>query len=231
MKYIIGNWKANQDLNSTREYLGEWARLVAEKPLPSEALVAIAPPTALYPIFLAKIKELNLPILPALQDISQFGTGTYTGETVLENLVGMEPNMVIVGHSERRKNNGENDEAVAKKVDLLLSKQIVPIVCVDEEYIESQAKLIKPEHYDKLLIAYEPVSAISAGFGTAKDINPEQFVPVLEKVRAAFPGCRVIYGGSTAPDNVKGCFEVCDGVLVGGSSLNAEAFYKMAAQV
>lgn len=81
----------------------------------------------------------------------------------------------IVGHSERRANNGDTDELVNTKVHALLEKGITPIVCVGEslserdrdltmERISYQVKAalygLTAEQVKKVVIAYEPIWAI-----------------------------------------------------------------------
>jgi triosephosphate isomerase len=234
MKYLIGNWKANHEVDSTRAFLTKWQELLHEDKLSSELLVSIAPPAVLYPIFLAKAKELNLPILAALQNISEFNQGAHTGEVVLENLAGIEPSLCLVGHSERRA-NGETNEQVALKVEKLLAAQIVPVLCVDDNYIESQAALLKPEFYDKLIVAYEDKNAISDGTvrtgNDNKNLTSDAVIPILERCRRAFPGCKVLYGGSVNASNITEYVTISDGVLVGGASLEADNFFQIAKQM
>ena len=236
MKYLIGNWKANHDVNSTREWLSEWREfLTQDGDLSEEILVAVAPPAVLYPIFLAKAKELGLPILAALQNISEYESGPHTGEIVLKNLADMMPSLCIVGHSERRREAGETDEMVAQKVARLIAAQVVPVLCFDEPYLESLAAAIDPEYYSRIILAYEAPSAISDGKvlapGQAKNMAVDLVLPVLERARKAFPGAKILYGGSVSDANVGDYVTICDGVLVGGASLEAHRFYQSAKQL
>ena len=84
----------------------------------------------------------------------------------------------IVGHSERRADNGDTDELVHDKIRLLLDRGITPILCVGEsleqrdrgltmEHISYQIKAalydFTPEEIRRTVIAYEPIWAIGTG--------------------------------------------------------------------
>jgi len=60
-------------------------------------------------------------------------------------------------------------------------------------------------------------------FANAKNLR-KQAAAIFSPERAA--GLRILYGGSVKPDNIKGLMAQVeiDGALVGGASLNAEAF-------
>jgi triosephosphate isomerase len=80
------------------------------------------------------------------------------------------------------------------------------------------------------VIAYEPVWAI----GTGLTASPEQVAEVhgwiRHQLRQRLPdraeGLRILYGGSVKPGNIGGLLAVedVDGALVGGASLDPDAF-------
>jgi triosephosphate isomerase len=157
----------------------------------------------------------------------------------------------IVGHSERREYFRETDEMVAKKAGTLIASGVKPIVCIGEtleerekgvtfEVIETQLRgsLAGMEEADfpGVVIAYEPVWAI----GTGKTATTEQAQEVHGHIRGLIEniynftlasGVRILYGGSVKPDNVSALMaqKDIDGALVGGASLKAESFLKIAA--
>ncbi len=87
----------------------------------------------------------------------------------------------------------------------------------------------------KLIVAYEPVWAI----GTGQVATPEQAQEVHAFIRktlgemadaGAAQACRLLYGGSVKPDNADELLaqEDIDGALVGGASLQADSFVRIA---
>jgi triosephosphate isomerase len=87
---------------------------------------------------------------------------------------------------------------------------------------------------DRIIVAYEPVWAI----GTGHTATPEQAQEMHAFVRRVFAeryskesadNLRILYGGSVKPDNIAGLMRQpdVDGALVGGASLEAEAFAKI----
>ena len=219
-KLIIANWKSNKNLASAKEWLEEFSKS-AGKTKTSGKEVAIAPPFDLLEI----VKE-NLPegVVLAVQDMSAFPAGSYTGEVGISNLKGFDIRYAIVGHSERRHYQKETDLDVANKVERALEAGIAPIVCIDEPYLISQARAIESKNLGKCVVAYEPISAI----GTGDEMRPEKVLEVVGEVRKHFgEDVRVIYGGSVDTTNVGDYFEICDGVLVGGASLKVQEFLKL----
>ena len=86
----------------------------------------------------------------------------------------------------------------------------------------------------QLIVAYEPVWAI----GTGKTATPEQAQEVHSFIRAALARwdagtasqTRILYGGSVKPDNAAELLAQpdIDGALVGGASLEAPSFARIA---
>jgi triosephosphate isomerase len=85
-----------------------------------------------------------------------------------------------------------------------------------------------------LVIAYEPVWAI----GTGRTATPDQAQEVHAALRATLAelsdqntaqAVRILYGGSVKPDNIDGLMaqQDIDGALVGGASLQADAFARI----
>jgi triosephosphate isomerase len=177
--------------------------------------------------------------------------GAYTGEvsfTMLRDLV----HYAIVGHSERRHVFNEDLNTVRDKVAAAVRNGITPILCVGETKQERQQGETRQVLHDQLMtglsnltaaevssmvIAYEPVWAISNGsnYGSHEIAKPAEVSDAVEYIRdyvkgvfgpKATKGLRVLYGGSTMPDIVASMLNVpgVDGFLVGGASLNYQAF-------
>jgi triosephosphate isomerase len=172
-------------------------------------------------------------------------SGAYTGEVSPAMLKGW-CQWVLVGHSERRAYLGETDDMVARKAAAALSCDLSVILCVgelDEHYMEGTGDAVvtgqvkaglancSADDSSRLVIAYEPVWAI----GTGKSADPEHAYKTMRLIRrvvgevigaGAARKVRVLYGGSVNSRNVESYVELplCDGCLVGGSSLNADEF-------
>lgn len=172
--------------------------------------------------------------------------GAHTGEIAPPMLVELGCRYVILGHSERRRELGETDEIVNRKVRSALSHGLTPILCVGETTEERRQGLtfttvegqlraglaeVTADVIGKVVLAYEPVWAI----GTGVNATPAQAGEVHGYLRGLLSelgskeiagAVRIIYGGSVKPENAEALAAEpeIDGSLVGGASLNAQAF-------
>jgi len=217
MKLIIANWKSHKNQQTALEWLTTFKQSKIHNP---ESSIIIAPPMSLL-----SIVKNNLPeeVSLAVQDISPFPAGKYTGAVSSQNLEGLDIKYVIVGHSERRRYFHETHNDIANKVAQCIEANITPIVCVDDEYISSQAAAIKQEHLSKCVVAYEELSAIGSG----KNMPVEKVQEVFEQIKKYFGETKLIYGGSVDASNVQDYLDICDGVLVGTASLDVNDFVAM----
>jgi triosephosphate isomerase (TIM) len=177
--------------------------------------------------------------------------GAFTGEVSGEMLKDVGCTYVIIGHSERRQYFGETNETVHQKIEAALRSELKPIVCIGETLREREGgntlPVIERQVRDGLAefgrdvvrgltIAYEPVWAI----GTGKTATPEQAQEVHGAIRALLrelagdgggEAVRILYGGSVKADNIDSLMAQSDidGALVGGASLDAEAFSRIIA--
>lgn len=230
MKIIIANWKLHP--KTVKEVRVLAAALNKAR---SANKVVICPPA----IFLSVMKtKFNL----GSQDIFWQDTGTFTGQISAPMLKQFKVKYAIIGHSERR-NLGETDHEVNLKVKAAIAAKINPVLCVgygltiemqDEEvmsHLQEQLSLdlagIDPK---KVIVAYEPVWAISGGdpHKTKKVATPEHAERVAMFIRIKFKVAKVLYGGSSNAENAAGFLSrEIDGLLVGGASLDAKEFSKM----
>ena len=226
MKYIIANWKSHKNQSEAKEWVQELAKTSLS--LPADMEVVVAPASSLLAPVAAEIaltatsaqvapgKSLSL----AVQDISQFPAGAYTGAVSGRNLDGLPIKMAILGHSERRRYFHETHQEIANKVDQCLSAGITPLVCVDQEYIAQQAAAIPTEQRSQCLVAYEDLAAIGTGQNTPVSEVQQHFDTIL----TAFGKVPLIYGGSVNSQNVAEYLEIADGVLIGSASLKVADF-------
>jgi triosephosphate isomerase (TIM) len=176
--------------------------------------------------------------------------GAYTGEIAPPMLRELDVHGVVLGHSERRAFFGETDRALALKVPAALEAGLVPLLCVGEteeerdnddtdrklrQQVRDDLAQVPAERLGEVVIAYEPVWAI----GTGKVAKPEQAQEAIAFIRAlvgdrdkqAAETVRILYGGSVKPENAGELLALgdVDGALVGGASLDAQAFAQIAA--
>ena len=234
---VIANWKMNASLAALQAFAEKWQSL----PALTNVETVICPPG---PYLQAAKSALVLGL--GAQDASAHAAGAYTGEVSAEMLREFGCQWVIVGHSERRAYHGESSGVVAEKALAVISAGLCPVVCVGETLAERDqgrheevvavqlAASLEGVSPESLVVAYEPVWAI----GTGVTATAEQADGMHGVIRACLhrmygsesSGIRVIYGGSVKPGNASELFacENIDGALVGGASLEAESFWKIA---
>ena len=134
---VIANWKAN--LPPSEEVA--LAKAIAEglgsalkvKGSPSSLRLLLAP-SALGLVPVASLLRREYPeagIDVAAQDVSLSSAGAFTGEIPAEHFVGIAP-AIIVGHSERRRDRGESDEAVGVKLARVVAAGLAPVLCLGD---------------------------------------------------------------------------------------------------
>lgn len=171
--------------------------------------------------------------------------GAFTGEVSAEELKSLGVGYVIIGHSERRKNVGETDEMVAKKMDAALKAGLKPILCVGEpreirdkgktkEFVENQlridlSKIITDSA--EIIVAYEPIWAIGTGNPDTPEnmSNMVKFIKELLVKLGSKLRVHIIYGGSVTSVNAESFFQhrEIEGALVGGASLKGDEITKI----
>jgi triosephosphate isomerase len=236
-----GNWKMYKTPAEAAGFLHDFAPLVAAA---AHAEIVVCPPFIAVPVAIEAARGTNIGI--GAQDLFWLKEGAYTGEVSAPMLAAAGCQWAIVGHSERRQYFGETDESVFKKTAAALEAGLTPIVCVGERLEEREGGMtenvlarqfagglagLTPEQFARVVIAYEPVWAIGTGRTATPEIAQEAHSFLRGQIRARFgeeaaQACRILYGGSVKPDNIKGLMAQpdLDGALVGGASLDAASF-------
>ena len=62
------------------------------------------------------------------QDVSEFVSGAYTGQTSIKTLKSLNVKYCLIGHSEKRIHLNETDEKIIKKIELCIENDIIPIL-------------------------------------------------------------------------------------------------------
>jgi triosephosphate isomerase len=242
-KYLIaGNWK----LNAGGAAGLELAAAVARQTQGARAEVVVAPPYTALAAVAQELAETQVEV--AAQNLYPKPSGAFTGEVSAPMLIEAGCKWVIIGHSERRQYFAETDAFVREKTEAAIAAGLKPIVCIGETLPERESDKTLDVVFRQLdavievlagkpgygVIAYEPVWAI----GTGKVATPEQAQEVHAAIRQRLAQksaelsetTRVLYGGSVKADNAQqllGCPDI-DGALVGGASLDAAGFAKIA---
>jgi triosephosphate isomerase len=245
---VVANWKMNGTLAEARA-LTAGVRDGLKRPRGVD--VVLCPPfTAL-----GVVAELlaGSPMALGAQNCHWETAGAFTGEISPAMLVELGCTYVIVGHSERRRDLGETDEQINRKVRAVLALGMTPVLCVGETAeergqgltfttVEGQlrAGLAGLDHraIGSGVLAYEPVWAI----GTGVNATPAQAAEVHGYLRGLLTelatkevaqSVRILYGGSVKPDNAGALTAEpdIDGALVGGASLSAQGFVAIVKKV
>lgn len=238
---IAANWKMHKTTHETLAYVRELGGAI--KALQGVEVIVAPPFTALST---AAEAARNTQVGIAAQNIYFEKQGAFTGEISAAMVKDAGASYAIIGHSERRQLFGETDASVNRKVRAALAAELVPIVCVGETLDEREAgqthlvldRQIKDgldnvtgDEVAGLIIAYEPVWAIGTGKTASPAEADESHRHIRTRLRqwfgaAAADACRIQYGGSVKPDNIKALIALpdVDGALVGGASLTVQSF-------
>jgi triosephosphate isomerase len=240
---LAANWKMNMNSADVSAFTNRFIPLVAN----ADAVdIVIAPPFTLLDRLANEIA--GTAIQSAGQNVHPEENGAFTGEIAAGMLADMGCTYAIVGHSERRALFGESSEFVAQKASALLRSEIRPIVCVGEtleqrdagqalEIVETQLREslagVSGDQAEQVVIAYEPVWAIGTGRTATPEIAQEVHGHIRGQLSAQFGEAgnriRIQYGGSVKPETVYDLMSQpdIDGALVGGASLDPEAFSRI----
>jgi triosephosphate isomerase len=187
------------------------------------------------------------PVRVGGQDCHAAESGAHTGDISAEMLKEAGATHVIVGHSERRTDHGEDDATVQAKASAAWRAGLVAIVCVGETKAEREQGATLDVLSRQLagsvpasataantIVAYEPVWAIGTGLtptvADVADAHRHIRGRLVETLGPAAAKIRLLYGGSVKPANAVELLGVgnVDGALVGGASLKAADFLGIA---
>lgn len=241
-KIIIANWKMNGTLTESMQRSKQLRMNLLKQPVGCD--VVICPPFTLLRDMAEKTPGTGVKL--GGQNCHHETDGAFTGEISARMLRDMTCSYVIIGHSERRMNNNEGSELVKKKAIAAISENLTAIICVGETGYERDNDLAKivireqllhsiPEkaNNSNIIIAYEPVWAIGSGQTPSLEQIQQTHSYIRQIIRDELKqfenDVKVIYGGSTGPDNAKSLLSAdgVDGLLVGKASLDINQFWKM----
>jgi triosephosphate isomerase len=243
--FVAGNWKMNKTIAEAEALVSEMLPELEQIP---NVDLAVCPSYLAVPAVSELCKDSK--VMVGAQNLFWEEKGAYTGE-VAPAMVAEICDLVILGHSERRKYFGETDETVNKRLKAALAAGLNVIVCVGETLEENESGQtqavvsrqikggladITAEQAASITIAYEPVWAIGTGRAAtpedANNVHKDVIRPLLKELfgEARAESMRIQYGGSIKPGNAKELFSMSDidGGLIGGAALKAASFWAIA---
>ncbi len=211
--------------------------------------VVVAPSfVALQPLSLQiDRKKMRL----SAQNANAHDFGAYTGEISCTQLRGL-VDYCILGQSERRQLFDESDKRIRAAVAAAVRNQIRPILCIGETATEKTfgetrdvlrdqllggLSEVSREDLEKVIIAYEPVWAISTTLD-AQIAAPDEISEIVQFIRRTLSdeygkevgeSMPILYGGSVNPSNAGAYLTIpqVNGLLVGNASLVADQFVEI----
>ena len=240
MTIFAANWKMHHGPAASRDLV----RAVLSRLRPKEGRTLLFFPPAVSLAAVAAEVGGRRDAAAGIQNIYFEPKGAFTGEVSAPLAAAAGATWVLVGHSERRHRFGETDAETGRKLQAALASDLNPMLCVGEKLEERQSGRteqvvlrqleaglagLDAASVARVVIAYEPVWAI----GTGVNATPQDAAAVHRTIRAwlkdrssAGTRSRILYGGSV---NAKNAAELLaedelDGVLVGGASLEADAW-------
>lgn len=238
---VAGNWK----MHTTPADAGALARTIAARTRVPGVIRVLCPPFTSLAAVGAALADDDPDVGVGAQNVHHELQGAYTGEVSAAMLAGL-ATWVIVGHSERRRDAGETDELIGRKLQRAIEAGLRPILCVGELLAEREAgqqeavvhrQLLGALHDQEptalvaagLVIAYEPVWAI----GTGRTASGRDAATMATAIRETLAGLGflehgetvpVLYGGSVTSASIAEFLAepAIDGALVGGASLKPD---------
>ena len=237
---IAANWK----MNTTPLDASLLANDIAAATDVDGVTRVICPPVVSLQAVAVALADTSVEV--GVQNIHAEPFGAYTGE-ISAPMVANLATWAIVGHSERRRDQHEDDELIGRKLLRCAEFGLRPILCVGEQLVDRQERradetvrrqlartLAEIERVsarlpDDLVIAYEPVWAIGTGL-TARGSDAAAMAQVIRGALAdaGVPDraarVPVLYGGSVTSGAIDEFLAEpdIDGALVGGASLKVE---------
>lgn len=233
-RLAAGNWK----MNGTRADLAEISALAAAHD-GAKVDILICPPATL----ITAATELSGDIAIGAQDCHPAAKGAHTGDLSGSMLADAGASAVILGHSERRADHGEDDDLVAQKAAAAHEAGLTAIICVGESLAQREAgealDVIAAQMAGSIpgtatatntVIAYEPCWAIGTGLtptgAQIGEVHGAMRAILSDRMGRDSSDVRLLYGGSVKGKNAPEIFAIpdVDGALVGGASLKEADF-------
>lgn len=233
-KLVVGNWK----MNGTKADLPQIAA-ISDIAAHSKADVVICVPATLIEPACAAAAAIAI----GAQDCHASPNGAHTGCISAAMIAECGAQYVIIGHSERREDQGESNADVKAKSQSVIDANMHAILCVGESEAQRDSgnavKIVVDQLLEslpdtanghKLSLAYEPIWAIGTGRIPSLDDVAQMHLALhgalTDHYGDAADQIHILYGGSMNGTNAADLMAIAhvDGGLVGGASLSAEKF-------
>ena len=237
--WIGTSWKMTKTLEEARAF----ARALAEAAVAPGVRPFVCPAHT----SLAAVRDClptGSPVLLGAQNAHWAPEGAGTGEISMRMAADAGARLVEMGHSERRQQFGETDEAVSRKARAAVDAGLIPLVCVGEpadvrrsgdaeEFVTAQVRAaisaLVPDEVAGTIVAYEPIWAIGEA---GRPATPEEVSPVLLAVRRELNRfsdggpLALLYGGSVSTDNAGALLDgtPTDGLFIGRAAWDVTRF-------
>ncbi len=212
---VVANFKSHK----TQEEVLSWLNNVHPSPN-----IIVAPSCLHLPLFSLHNSVFKL----AAQDVSPFPAGSYTGAINAGQLKDQGVTYCLVGHSERRHYFHETSIDIASKVRELVEQNIIPIICLAKEDLESQRAALEDSITHDAYFCYEP----PADIGGTVTASVEDIQSTTGQIKQIFSTERVMYGGSVNEDNITSLLDLhLSGVLVASASLSPAQFNQIIVKI
>lgn len=240
-RLVAANWKMNGSFDMLRRYV-EGLDL---SPVRLDDVDVVLCPPSVYVADLVRTLGDATRVACGGQDVGIQLSGAHTGELAAEMLADAGARWVIVGHSERRIEQAEQDDLVAAKATAGLRGGLRPIICVGETLAEREGGLaftVVARQLEAVVeqvdlaglatgaVAYEPVWAIGTGKTASAAQAQEMHAFIRDKLARidadVAAQMRIVYGGSVKAENAVELFDQADidGGLIGGAGLDPRVF-------
>lgn len=240
-KHFYANFKMNKTYKEIEDYCKNFIQTVK---INDKNEIALFVPY----VSLKETKHLfkNENILIGAQNVHFADNGAYTGEISAIMLKECETDVVLIGHSERRKFFKETDEDINKKIKQMMKYNVKVVLCIGETRDERQMLKTKQvitnqlkkalnglyeNEFKNIIIAYEPIWAIGTGEVATNKIIEEAINLIREILASLYNSALsnntpILYGGSVTQENCKSLNKIknLNGFLIGGASLNPKDF-------
>jgi triosephosphate isomerase (TIM) len=243
MGTLIGtSWKMNLSSSEADRWFGTLLPLVDG--LDDRDLFVLPPFTS---IWVARERLRSTRIAWGAQDVHPDDAGAHTGDVSAPMLADLGCRYVEVGHSERRRDHGEEPLLIAAKVAAVLRWGMDAVLCTGEREVAAFEDVIRllvadldrcldrvaASELGRIVVAYEPVWAIGEGSAAAAPEYVGRVHRALGTWLAERTGgrlVRIVYGGSV--DEAAAARLLAepgvDGLFVGRYALDPRDFARIA---